>query len=156
MHASSMVSELAPVALYLRHVVQPGETLIIEEPESHLHPALQVEFVRQLAAVVKSGVRVLLTTHSEWILDELANRVLLSQLPKSRRQGLPGEDSALTADEVGVWLFEPKQRPRGSIVREIPFSADEGGFTSDYEDVAIDTHNDWAEISNRIEEMKAR
>ena len=38
MNASSMVSELAPVVLYLRHVVQPGDVLIIEEPESHLHP----------------------------------------------------------------------------------------------------------------------
>ena len=50
MNASSMVSELAPVVLYLRHFVQPGDVLIIEEPESHLHPAMQVEFIRQLAA----------------------------------------------------------------------------------------------------------
>ena len=70
MNTSSMVSELAPVVLYLRHIVQPGDVLIIEEPESHLHPAMQVEFVRQLAGVVHSGVRVMLTTHSEWVLDE--------------------------------------------------------------------------------------
>ena len=84
MNTSSMVSELAPVVLYLRHVVRPGEVLIIEEPESHLHPALQVEFIRQLAAVVGSGVRVMLTTHSEWVLDELANLVRLSDLSKSK------------------------------------------------------------------------
>ena len=35
MRASSMVSELAPVVLYLRHLVEPGDVLIIEEPESH-------------------------------------------------------------------------------------------------------------------------
>ena len=56
MNASSMVSELAPVVLYLRHIVQSGDVLIIEEPESHLHPAMQVEFIRQLAAVVHSQV----------------------------------------------------------------------------------------------------
>ena len=50
MQASSMVSELAPVVLYLRHVVQPGDVLIIEEPESHLHPGMQAAFTRQLAA----------------------------------------------------------------------------------------------------------
>lgn len=38
MRASSMVSELAPVVLYLRYVVEPGTVLIIEEPEAHLHP----------------------------------------------------------------------------------------------------------------------
>ena len=35
MNASSMVSELAPVVLYLRHMVNPGNLLIVEEPESH-------------------------------------------------------------------------------------------------------------------------
>ena len=72
MNSSSMVSELAPVVLYLRHVVQPGDTLIIEEPESHLHPTAQVEFTRLLAAATKAGIRVIMTTHSEWVLCELS------------------------------------------------------------------------------------
>ena len=84
-----MVSELAPVVLYLRHVVQPGETLIIEEPESHLHPAMQVEFIRQIAALVQAGVRVIVTTHSEWVLEELGNIVRRSELPKARRKDIP-------------------------------------------------------------------
>ena len=84
MNSSSMVSELAPVVLYLRHRVQSNDVLIVEEPESHLHPAMQVEFTRQLAALVRSGIRVIVTTHSEWILEELANLVRLSKLPESQ------------------------------------------------------------------------
>lgn len=38
---SSMVSELAPIILFLKYVIAPGDFLIIEEPESHLHPAVQ-------------------------------------------------------------------------------------------------------------------
>ena len=152
MNASSMVSELAPVVLYLRHIVQPGDVLIIEEPESHLHPKMQVEFIRQLAAVVHSGIRVMLTTHSEWVLDELANLVRLSELPKAQRKGLAGANVALSSDQLGVWLFEPKQRPKGSVVKEIPFDEDFGGFRSGFDDVAIGTYNDYAEISNRIEQ----
>ena len=151
MNTSSMVSELAPVVLYLRHFVQPGDLLIIEEPESHLHPAMQAEFIRQLAAVVQSGIRVMLTTHSEWVLDELANLVYLSDLPKGRRKGITGADFALNPEQVGVWLFDPKQRPKGSVVKEIPFDLEYGGFRSGFDDVAIDTHNRFAEISNRIE-----
>ena len=154
-NTSSMVSEVAPVVLYLRHFVRPGDTLIVEEPESHLHPALQIEFIRQLAAVVRSGVRVTITTHSEWVLDGLANLVLMSDLPRPRRDGIPGADFALGRDEVGAWLFEPQERPKGTVVKEIPMSEEYGGFATDYEDVAIGTHNDWAEISNRIEESKA-
>ena len=152
MNTSSMVSELAPVVLYLRHVVSPGEVLIIEEPESHLHPGMQVAFIRHLAAAVRSGIRVIITTHSEWVLEELANLVRLSDLPESRRKGVGGADYALSPDQVGTWLFEPKKRPRGSIVKEIPLDVDYGGFRSDYDDIAIGTHNDWATISNRIEE----
>ena len=151
MNASSMVSELAPVVLYLRHFVKPGDVLIIEEPESHLHPAMQVEFIRQLAAVVHAGIRVMLTTHSEWVLDELANLVRLSELPKAQRKGVAGANVALTPDQLGVWLFEPKQKPKGSVVKEIPFDEDFGGFRSGFDDVAIGTYNDFAEISNRIE-----
>ena len=155
MNASSMVSELAPVVLYLRHVVAPGEVLIIEEPESHLHPAMQVEFTRHLAAAVRAGVRVMITTHSEWVLDELANLVRLSELPKTRRKGIGGADYSIRPDQLGVWLFEPKQRPKGSVVREIPFDEDFGGFRSGFDEVAIGTYNDYATISNRVEQGRA-
>ena len=154
MNTSSMVSELAPVVLYLRHVVSPGEVLIIEEPESHLHPGMQVEFIRHLAAAVRSGIRIIITTHSEWVLEELANLVRLSELSESDRKGIGGADSALSPDQVGTWLFEPKKRPKGSIVKEIPLDVDYGGFRSDYDDVAIGTHNDWATIGNRIVERE--
>lgn len=154
-NTSSMVSELAPVVLYLRHVVRPGEVLIIEEPESHLHPAMQVEFIRHLASAVQAGVRVILTTHSEWVLDELTNLVRLSELPKSRRREFGGADFALDPDKLGVWLFEPKRRPKGSVVKEIPFDEGFGGFRSGFDDVAMGTYNDYAAISNRIEETRA-
>ena len=152
MNASSMVSELAPVVLYLRHVVQAGDVLIIEEPESHLHPEMQVEFIRQLAAVVRSGVRVMLTTHSEWVLEELANLVLLSELPKAQRRDIAGADFALRRDEVGAWLFEPKQRPKGSVVKEIPLDAEFGGFQSGFGLVTESLYNRWANIFSRTEE----
>ena len=154
MNTSSMVSELAPVVLYLRYVVRPGETLIIEEPESHLHPALQVEFTRQLAAVALSGVRVIITTHSEWVLEELANLVRLSELPKSRRKGIGSAPYALGRDQLGVWRFEPKKRPKGSVVREIPFNPDIGNFDSGFDRVAMATYNDQAEIIRREERLK--
>ena len=153
MNASSMVSELAPVVLYLRHVVQPGETLIIEEPESHLHPAMQVEFTRQIAALVQEGVRVIVTTHSEWVLEELANIVHRSELPAARQKEIPRGEFALRSDQVGAWLFEPKRRPKGSVVKEIRLD-DSGLYPSEYSEVANALHNDWAEISSLIGEAE--
>ena len=155
MNSSSMVSELAPVVLYLRHVVEPGDVLIIEEPESHLHPEMQVEFVRQLAAVVNAGIRVMLTTHSEWVLEELANLLQLEELRKARGDDFVDTSSALTQDQLGVWLFETKKSPKGTVVREIQLDLEIGNFPSGYDDVAMDVYNRWAKISNLIEESKS-
>ena len=150
-NASSMVSEIAPVVLYLRHIVKPGEVLIIEEPESHLHPELQVEFMQQLAIAVRSGIRIIITTHSEWLLDVLANSVHLSDLESDQKRGDEAERT-LSPDQVGVWRFHPKQRPRGSEVREIGLNREYGSFPSGYGDVADDTYNEYVDISNRIEQ----
>ena len=152
-NTSSMVSELAPVVLYLRHIVRAGEVLIIEEPEAHLHPAMQVEFVRHLANAVRAGIRVIVTTHSEWVLEELANLVHLSDLPEAQRQGIGGANYALTPDQLGIWSFGHDRVIGGSVVDEVRFSPEDGGFVTDYEDVAISTHNDWARISNWLSEV---
>ena len=148
MNTSSMVSELAPVVLYLRDVVQPGDTLIIEEPESHLHPAMQVEFTRVLAAAVKAGIRIIITTHSEWVLEALANLVRLSALPREQQGDIAGADVALTPREVGAWLFRPKRRPRGTVVEEIPLDLKAGTFPAGYGDITENLYNDWARIAN--------
>ena len=149
MRASSMVSELAPVVLYLRHLVQRGDILIIEEPESHLHPAMQVRLTRQLAALVRAGIRVIVTTHSEWLLEELANLVRLSQVSHADQGELAGSEVALEPNQVGAWLFVPDASGEGSTVREI--GLDESGlYPSGFDDVAVALHNDWAAISSRI------
>ena len=150
MNSSSMVSELAPVVLYLRHLVGPGHTLIIEEPESHLHPAMQAEFALHLARLVRAGIRIIVTTHSEWVLDQFANLIRMSDLPESDRESLAGTDAVLHPKQFGAWLFEPKKRPRGSMVREIRVDSDSGGLMVGYGDVAEQLYQTWAWISNRI------
>lgn len=155
MRTSSMVSELAPVVLYLRHVVQPGDLLIIEEPESHLHPAMQSMFARELARLVHAGVRVLVTTHSEWFLEQIGNLVRLSELPDNKRSGIPGADVALRPDQVSASLFTPKLRPRGSVVTEIAFEQETGLYSAGYDEVSEALYNDSAQIFNRLQEVNA-
>ena len=150
MNASSMVSELAPVVLYLRHVIEPGNVLIIEEPEAHLHPAMQVKLIRQLSALVDTDVRVVVTTHSEWVIEELTNITHKSALSPERRAGLSGGSIALSVEQVGVWWFEPKQGPggSGSVVSNI--SLDSNFYPDDYAEVAYRLHNDGVEIAERV------
>lgn len=151
MRSSSMVSELAPVVLYLRHVVQPGDTLIIEEPEAHLHPAKQVEFMRALAAVVRAGIRVIMTTHSEWVLEELANLVRASALSDADKKSMGQDGVSLQPQDVGAWLFQAKQRPKGSVVQEIPMESDSNLYPAGYDDVALELYNRGVKIDNLTE-----
>ena len=146
MRSSSMVSELAPLVLYLRHVVGRGEVLIVEEPESHLHPAMQVEVIGWVARMVRAGVRVILTTHSEWVLDALANTVAASGVADAgggTRDLVP----ALGPEEVGVWRFSPRPAPRGVVIEEIALDED-GMYPSGFDEVAVGIHNRWAELKS--------
>ena len=46
--------------------------LIIDEPEVHLHPDWQVEYAKVLVSLVKRGVRVLVTSHSPYLIEALS------------------------------------------------------------------------------------
>ena len=150
MNTSSMVSELAPVVLYLRHVVKRNSVLIVEEPESHLHPAMQVKFIHELAALVVAGVRVIITTHSDWLLEALANIVQRSKIPNSSAHGQTSDQVVLRPEQVGAWLFQPKGRPKGSVVKEVHLDPESGLYQTDYDMVSEALYNEGASIANRI------
>ena len=143
--ASSMVSELAPLVLFLRSLVQPGDTLIIEEPEAHLHPGAQADMAVILARLVRAGVRVIITTHSDWLLEEIGNLILEGLLEEETDEPA----SWLLPDEVGVWHFQ-KDEP----VKEIPFKPREGISPEDYEDVAEGLYNRSVNLQQRFEKKK--
>ena len=154
--ASSMVSELAPVVLFLRGVVSPGDTLIIEEPEAHLHPAAQTRMAMTLARLVRAGVRVVVTTHSDWLLREIANLIREGEIGKPA--GEPADRDALPAwlspHEVGIWLFSREMDAAGSRIEEIPFDRVEGVEPRDYEEVAEALYNRSAELQNQLAEAE--
>ena len=152
--ASSMVSELAPVVLFLRGAVGRGDTLIIEEPEAHLHPAAQTRVALTLARMVRAGVRVVVTTHSDWLLKEIGNLMREGELGEQAGQSADEEElpSSLRPGDVGIWLFRKDESASGSTVEEIPFDRIEGVEPRDYEDVAEALYNRSADLQNRLEE----
>ena len=142
---SSMVSELAPLVLFLRGLVNRGDTLIIEEPEAHLHPGAQADMAVVLARLVRAGVKVIITTHSDWLLQEISNLTLEGLLEDKTDQ----PPSWLLPEEVGVWHFQ-KDEP----VKEIPFKPREGISPGDYEDVAEGLYNRSVNLQQKIEKKK--
>ncbi len=145
---SSMVSELAPLVLYLRSLVQPDDTLIIEEPEAHLHPGAQADMAVILARLVRAGVKVIVTTHSDWLLQEIGNLIRVGELEKTGKKvgDLP---TSLQKEQVGVWHFQ-----KDGKVEEIPYNHIDGVEPMEYLDVAEDLYNRSARLQNRLEETK--
>lgn len=69
------VSQILPV-LVLCFYVPRGATIILEQPEIHLHPAVQSGLADVLMdASSKRGVQILLESHSEHLLRRLQRRV---------------------------------------------------------------------------------
>lgn len=63
---------------------RPGDVIIIENPESHLHPSGQVEIARLCALAGEAGVQIIMETHSDHILNGL--RVAIKEKKMSEKK----------------------------------------------------------------------
>jgi hypothetical protein len=69
------VSQILPV-LVLLYYVEEGSTVILEQPEIHLHPAVQSALADLIITTVKGrNIQVVLESHSEHLLQRLLRRV---------------------------------------------------------------------------------
>ena len=85
---SSMLSELAPLLLVLRsHYFV--DHLTIDEPEAHLHPAMQMRVASFLAKLVNNDVRIVLTTHSDFFVTQFNNMMRAHELSNSAENFYP-------------------------------------------------------------------
>jgi hypothetical protein len=110
--SSSMVKELAPLVLYLRYLAWPDELLIIDEPEMNLHPEAQAKMIEFLCMLVNAGLRVLVTTHSTYIVDHLANLIHAAQRTPEEQKSLAENfflescDTFISQENVSVYCVE--------------------------------------------------
>ncbi|MRG96186.1 AAA family ATPase [Polyangium spumosum] len=107
---ASVVKSLASLVFYFRHMAKPGDFLIIDEPELNLHPDNQRKITRVLAKAVNRGFKIMMSTHSDYVLRELNHLVMLSD-PKEAVSQVIGElgydrASILPPEKLGVYLFK--------------------------------------------------
>jgi hypothetical protein len=106
--SSSAVRSLLNIGAYLRHKAKPGDMLIIDEPELNLHPANQRKVARLLARLVNVGVKIFITTHSDYLIKELNTLIMLSGKSPHLRDVMEAEgykeSELLRADQMSVYL----------------------------------------------------
>ena len=108
--SSSAVRSLLDLGFYLRHCAEPGDLLMIDEPELNLHPENQRRVARLLARLVNLGIKVFITTHSDYIIKELNTLIMLNHdKPHLKRiaevEGYQ-QNELLNADQIKVYIAE--------------------------------------------------
>ena len=108
--SSSAVRSLLDIGFYLRHSVEQGDLLIVDEPELNLHPENQRRMARLFARLVNTGVKVFITTHSDYIIKELNTLIMLNRdLPHLKAiQSNEGykDQELLVASKIKVFIAE--------------------------------------------------
>jgi predicted ATPase len=77
--ASSSIRALLDVGFYLRCKAEVGDIFILDEPELNLHPKNQRAFARLVVRLVNAGVKVFITTHSDYLVKEINTLIMLHQ-----------------------------------------------------------------------------
>lgn len=80
--SSSSVRALLDIGFYLRCRAKQGDLLMIDEPELNLHPVNQRALTRLIAYLVNCGVKVFMTTHSDYIIKELNTLIMFNAQTK--------------------------------------------------------------------------
>lgn len=94
-----------------------GGILLIENPESHLHPAGQSKIAHLCALAAASGVQVILESHSDHVLNGI--RVAVKQ-------------QDLSPEDIAVYYFQRERDSKEHETQIIPIHIDEHGRADEW------------------------
>ena len=118
-------------------IAQPGSTVLIEEPEIHLHPKAQADLAEVMAETARAeDKQIIMTTHSEHIAGRLLTLVA---------------EGKLTTDDLAIYSFEKDDKgectARELVVTEL--GQTEGGLTGFFD-------NNLAEMDRYVKALQNR
>jgi len=93
---------------------EPGNAVLVENPEANLHPTAQALMGLFLARVAASGVQVILETHSDHVLNGVRRAV---------------KDKKLSSQQVAIHFFKPRQEDKSEIISPL---IDDNGNLDDW------------------------
>jgi AAA15 family ATPase/GTPase len=150
--SASSVRSLLDVGLYIRHAAKPGDFFMIDEPELNLHPANQRNMAQLLARLVNAGVRVFITTHSDYIVKEFNTLIMLNRGGQTAacvmKEYAYCADELLDAQKIRIYVArEELTEVEGASRRQkcntfVPAPVGEYGIEVDSFDETINVQND--------------
>lgn len=147
---ASIVKSLASLVIYLKHLAKSNDLIIIDEPEINLHPDNQIILTRLFARLINKGFRLLISTHSDYVVREINNLIMLSS-DKKEIQELKEtfnykEEEIISKDDIEVHFFDyPKKKTSNKQVVIQKLEILSSGFEIPTVNKAIEEQNNVAE-----------
>ena len=151
--SSSVVSEISPILLTLKSDIK-FNTMLIEEPEAHLHPALQKKMAQVIIRLVNSGIPIWITTHSDTILQHINNMIKLNSRNNKVQKDLINKfgyskSDIIDSDDIQMYQFNTD----GKNTTIISLEKNEYGFIAPtFNDALENTLDEVYGINDTMEE----
>ena len=141
--SSSAIKTLAPLVFYLRHSAGQFNILFVDEPELNLHPKNQILLAKIFVKMINAGLRLVISTHSDYIIREINNMIMADSLKNAGYEGIKqkGYDDSLclSQDKFAPYLFEKNAKDKVNVKQ---LEVDRYGFEMPSIDEAINRQND--------------
>jgi hypothetical protein len=146
--ASSIVKTMSSLVIYLKHIAQKGDLLIIDEPEMNFHPDVQISLMRIFSMLSKMGLRLIISTHSDYMVREVNNLIMAGSLyshdPQLIEEMKYSEAMLLKKDEVTVKYFNYGKSKK--LLDVVDIKVEDDGFAVESIDDTINNQNKITEI----------
>jgi predicted ATPase len=96
---------------------KPGDLLIIENPESHIHPKGQAQLGRLMALAAMNGVQIIVETHSDHIVNGIRVAV---------------KEGSIDCNKAMIYYFEKVVKPDEQYSKITNIEIDQKGELSEY------------------------
>lgn len=141
---SSIVKTLSSLIFYLKYQANKGDVIIIDEPEMNFHPDSQIYLARLFAILANSGLGLVISTHSDYIIREINNLVMAEALQrkfpdvKVKEEYGYDKDELLKSTDVAAYAFTPQVNGKVNVEE---LEVNKYGFDVNSINVAIEAQN---------------
>lgn len=152
--SSAVITEVAPLFLFLKYDTLYN-TFFIEEPEMSLHLKLQKEIARILINLVNINKHIIISTHSDTILEHINNMVKLNGIEdKEKINSLIKnysytENDILDIEKIRIYQFDTDENDSTDI-KELKGDKRTGFYISTFHNYIDKASNEYYDIYNEI------
>ena len=106
---------------YSQRKIKKDLTIVIEQPELHLHPAMQCQMIDMFSEIIKKyerhslNLKIIIETHSETIINRIGSRIVRDLMDK---------------DDVNIFLFDNTNEYFETKIKKMEY--DEDGIIVDW------------------------